>query len=273
MIRTLVFIGLMLAGLVLLSACILQPIEPTAQATMPNPASVYCEQNGGKLQFRTDAAGGVAGICHFPDGSECDEWAYFRGECQPGEQFGAGAPSTSITGTLPVVPTEFPTPLPINQEDYARWWTYTNEAYGFSLRLPPDWAVDETTTSDPLLAGHLLNFHPKDAGEPLSIRVTFRRLGEETLLWPTGVGEGEFVPQGTLDIAGQPAQRVLFLCPTGQIQAIWYHQDEQTTNLQRGELEFSFIFGYRNVTCREDYHLDGKRQHVGEMVIASLALP
>ena len=38
-----------------------------------------------KLEFRQDESGGVAGICTFPDGSECDEWAYFRKECQPGD--------------------------------------------------------------------------------------------------------------------------------------------------------------------------------------------
>ncbi|MBU1866793.1 MAG: DUF333 domain-containing protein, partial [Actinobacteria bacterium] len=28
--------------------------------------------------------GGTYGVCVFPDGSECDEWAFFRGECEPG---------------------------------------------------------------------------------------------------------------------------------------------------------------------------------------------
>lgn len=59
--------------------------SPTPQANMPNPASVYCEEHSGKLELRQDETGGVAGICIFPDGSECDEWAYFRGECQPGD--------------------------------------------------------------------------------------------------------------------------------------------------------------------------------------------
>ena len=52
-------------------------------ADMPNPASKYCVDQGGKLEIR-DEAGGQAGYCVFPDGSECDEWAYFRGECAPG---------------------------------------------------------------------------------------------------------------------------------------------------------------------------------------------
>ena len=51
------------------------------QVNMPNPASVYCTQNGNKLEIRTAADGSQSGICVFPDGSTCDEWAYFRGEC------------------------------------------------------------------------------------------------------------------------------------------------------------------------------------------------
>jgi putative hemolysin len=51
------------------------------QANMPNPASVYCEQNGNKHEIRTATDGSQSGVCIFPDGSTCDEWAYFRGEC------------------------------------------------------------------------------------------------------------------------------------------------------------------------------------------------
>jgi putative hemolysin len=53
------------------------------QLNMPNPASVYCEQNGGKLKIVTAADGSQSGICIFPVGSSCDEWAYYRGECGP----------------------------------------------------------------------------------------------------------------------------------------------------------------------------------------------
>jgi putative hemolysin len=67
-----------------------QAPEPTATAmppaNMPNPASVYCEQNGNSLEIQTAADGSQSGICIFPDGSTCDEWAYFRGECGPATQ-------------------------------------------------------------------------------------------------------------------------------------------------------------------------------------------
>ena len=52
---------------------------------MPNPASVYCEENGNKLEIQTAEDGNQSGLCVFPDGSECDEWAYFRGECKLGD--------------------------------------------------------------------------------------------------------------------------------------------------------------------------------------------
>lgn len=51
------------------------------QVNIPNPASVYCEQNGNKFEIHTADDGSQSGVCVFPDGSTCDEWAYFRGEC------------------------------------------------------------------------------------------------------------------------------------------------------------------------------------------------
>lgn len=53
-------------------------------ANMPNPASVYCEKNGGTLKILTDASGAQSGECTLKDGTKCDEWAFFRGECPAG---------------------------------------------------------------------------------------------------------------------------------------------------------------------------------------------
>ena len=76
-----------------LTACTavkLQTPEPAAedipQVNMPNPASVYCTQNGNQLEIHTAADGSQSGVCVFPDGSTCDEWAYLRGECGPAAQ-------------------------------------------------------------------------------------------------------------------------------------------------------------------------------------------
>jgi putative hemolysin len=68
------------------------------QENMPNPASVYCEQNGNKLEIHTSDDGSQNGICVFPDGSTCDEWAYFRGECGPSAQ-ASPIPAMTIEAT------------------------------------------------------------------------------------------------------------------------------------------------------------------------------
>ncbi len=238
-----------------------------SQANMPNPASVYCEAQGNKLEIRTSADGSQSGMCIFHDGSECDEWAYFRNECGPASQSG----STSA-------PTQIPTPLPINPADYQGWWMYTHAIYGFSIMLPEDWIVEEITTFDPLMNGHTLSLHSREIApdfvvEKENICMTFRRVGEEAMLWPTTVGQGEFISQGTLDVAGQPAQRVLLVCPTGEVTAIRYHQGEGQPNIVRGDLEFGFIFSANPLHCKAGYSLSGKVQRVGEMIITSLKVP
>jgi inhibitor of cysteine peptidase len=56
---------------------------PTVTSTpqLPNPASKYCVEQGYNISIRTDPNGSQAGYCIFPDGKECEEWAYYRGEC------------------------------------------------------------------------------------------------------------------------------------------------------------------------------------------------
>ncbi len=86
--RMVTFINILMA----LTACTATPTQPATQppATdmpqtgLPNPASFYCARNGNKL---VPAADGIQnGLCIFPDGSACDEWAYYRGECCPAAQ-------------------------------------------------------------------------------------------------------------------------------------------------------------------------------------------
>jgi putative hemolysin len=224
-------------------------------ANLPNPASAYCVDQGGTLEIRKDEEGNQAGFCLFPDGSECDEWAFYRGECQPGSQSEANTSPTTI-----------PTPMAINAEEYQGWWTYTHTDYGFSIMLPEDWNVEETSQNDLLLSGHLLNLET----EGLNIRLTFRQEGEDVLLWPTGVGSGDFVEGGTLEIAGQLARRIYFVCTNGEINAIWYQGNEESPNILRNELEFAFIFSFKDVYCEAGHNLSGKLQHIGEMIITSL---
>jgi putative hemolysin len=249
------------------------PTQPTVdsvpsdipQADMPNPASAYCVEQGFKSEIRTAADGSQTGYCIFPDGSECEEWAYFRGECGPADQSGSSSS-----------PTEIPTPRPLDLADYQGWWTYTHPIYNFSIMLPEDWVVEEITTFDPLM-NHAINLHSREIAPGVvagyeNIRMTFRHVGEDVFLWPTGVGAGEFISQGTLDIAGQPALRWLLVCPNGDVTSIWYHDAEGQPNITRGDLEFGFIYSMGG-HCDTGFSLSGKVQRWGEMIIASLKVP
>jgi putative hemolysin len=89
--------------------CEFAPCPEENKAQLANPASVYCEKQGGKLEIRTGADGGQTGFCKLSDGSECEEWAYFRGEC--------GQTKTDVSG----------------------WQTYRNEEFGFEMKYPKDW--------------------------------------------------------------------------------------------------------------------------------------
>jgi putative hemolysin len=43
------------------------PAQPTTEPGMPNPASVYCEERGGRLEVRTEDDGRQYGVCIFAD--------------------------------------------------------------------------------------------------------------------------------------------------------------------------------------------------------------
>jgi len=92
--------------------------SPQAPEGLPNPASAYCEQNGNKLEIRTAPDGSQSGVCIFSNGSACDEWAYYRGECGPAiveataDGSGEGAKGTSPGSSMP----------PGATETIVNWW-------------------------------------------------------------------------------------------------------------------------------------------------------
>jgi hypothetical protein len=91
-----ILVGICLATGIFLAGCIQQaahaqaPLSTpaaamTTAAGMPNPASVYCGQNGGTTEIMTNTDGSQYGMCSFSNGTTCEEWALFRGEgCKPG---------------------------------------------------------------------------------------------------------------------------------------------------------------------------------------------
>ncbi len=54
-----------------------KPASPTGQIGLPNPAAVYCGQQGGISKIVTAKNGSQSGSCTI-NGKTCDEWKYFR---------------------------------------------------------------------------------------------------------------------------------------------------------------------------------------------------
>jgi putative hemolysin len=56
---------------------------------LANPAAVLCQKQGLEYRIIKNPHGGEIGICIFKDAkhgdSYCEEWAYFRQQCKPGQ--------------------------------------------------------------------------------------------------------------------------------------------------------------------------------------------
>lgn len=57
-----------------------KPMSGSVKAGLANPASVYCLENGGELERKTNEKGEYA-ICNLPNGARCEEWSFFNGGC------------------------------------------------------------------------------------------------------------------------------------------------------------------------------------------------
>lgn len=58
--------------------------KPISKTSLANPASVNCTEKGGQLTIAKNPSGGEYGVCSFADNRECEEWAFYRGECPAG---------------------------------------------------------------------------------------------------------------------------------------------------------------------------------------------
>ncbi len=170
------------------------PQADGGSANLANPASVYCEQSGGRLDIRTDANGGQYGVCVFPGGFECDEWAFFRKECTPW-QFGP-APGLAMQNS------------------------YQNPSIGFSLGYPANWSIEEETAE-----------YVRLSRDGYTLFIGFWKTGTERPLFRSGMPSGNFYERGAFTIFGQAHQR-RFLEEEGKIKLVDYGSDMSFGDLQ-----------------------------------------
>ncbi len=60
------------------AGCQTTPKEEMPMIGMPNPASVWCMEKGGRLEIVKDKDGNESGVCVLPSGERVDEWTLFR---------------------------------------------------------------------------------------------------------------------------------------------------------------------------------------------------
>lgn len=145
----------------------------TGQTGLANPASVFCADSGGTLEMRAGDDGGQYGVCVFADGTECEEWALFRGDCAEGEQVAASAPQ----GTA----------------------GYVNEMYGFSIEPAEGWTTEEDSN-------HVI-FRNRD----YFLFVGYKSQDEVVPPFRTGMPSGEFAEGVSAMLLGQelPSERLV----------------------------------------------------------------
>jgi putative hemolysin len=186
-------LALVLTLSTLIFGCCVTP-TPEPDTGLANPASVYCEEQGYTLEARTDE-NGTYGVCIFPDGSECEEWAFFRGECGPGtgEVQPTEAPVTSTDATVQV-------PDPARARDMAL--DYIFDRYGEVVFPPPgsDW-TEENVTEEGLVGASTFRYTAAD----LVVTVSFPVVNPTDTVYQVVVSkEGTgFRWEGEVDAAGQ----------------------------------------------------------------------
>lgn len=67
-------------ALAVLAGCGDDDGDDGGESQLPNPASAFCESEGGTVEIERDDDGNERGICVLPDGTRVDEWDHFRAE-------------------------------------------------------------------------------------------------------------------------------------------------------------------------------------------------
>ncbi len=116
---------------------------------------------------------------------------------------------------------------------YDGWRTYTNKAYGFSLRYPAGWVAREVTNPADTMAGHRVTLRTPEL-PALKLHVAFKRAGEERRITPTGIGSGEVVERGVVPLLGTALPRQALVANGKDVGVLYGGSGE----VKRGDLVF-----------------------------------
>lgn len=235
--------------LIATTSCIAPQGKPTvdsvptdiSQPNMPNPASAYCVEQGFTSEIRTAADGSQAGYCIFPDGSECDEWAYFRGECGP------AVPAAEAT----------------DLSAYEGWVEYVESNYGFKFRYPPDWTAELDLRNDSTSYQHLLWLRaPQKPAAGVEMIIAFERIGENIGIQRTGIGAGELIERDSVVFFGEPAKRFVLVLEGKDMEVMYGN----TGAFERGNMRFAISLSYVGI---ERIGLTPELEQIADLIVAS----
>ena len=141
---------------------------------LANPASQFCLDRGGQIEMKKDDTGGEYGMCVFGNGDECEEWALFREECQPGIKVVAPAKDEQLVSPFIVSGTArgswfFEAVFPVKLVD-----ENNNVLVSGQARATSDWATGDyvpftaelTFTTSTTAKGYLILKNDNPSGLP-----------------------------------------------------------------------------------------------------------
>lgn len=228
------------------------------QVNLPNPASAYCVEQGFESEIRTAEDGSQSGVCIFADGSECDEWAYFEGECGPTPQV-----TDTPAGPASVYAPQLVTPDP---SLYANWMKYVDSGYGFSFHYPPEWTAELDLRNDSTTYQHLLWLRaPGKPVEGVQLNIAFERVGENFGLQRTGIGSGDLVERGKVLFLGEETPRIVLSLEGTDMEVMYGH----TGAFERGPMRFAISLYYAGT---ERVGLTDELEQTADLIVASFAL-
>ena len=184
-------------------------------------------------------------------------------------------PATALPTIEPTPPAPTETPAPASNPaylpdaaalrafNYEGWQTYANATYGFGIRYPAGWTLEEVVDPGDTMYQHRVTLG--DPSDPATVlHIAFKAALEDRQITPTGMAGGELLDRGSLLFLGEELPRQA-LVAEGKDMAVVY----VCGTIHRGELVFWCGLNYAGSPLT-DPGLSPETERLADAVIASI---